>query len=191
VTELVLKKGDRKPEAEVQLMQDSPSNFTITAVSTVNDTITVSQDRTRFFPADRTFQIVNSTGNNGTYTVSSSSYNTNNDETTVTVTGSITDSTADGETELGDRIPVNLSGGNVKFYVANTAIDEMVIDGEDCTILNATEGKIRYTWRSVDSDASGLFKGEFIATYSDGDLTFPNNGYIPVIINPDAQGGVN
>jgi len=189
--ELVLKKGDRKPEAEIQLLQDAPKPFEIIAVDTSTDTFTVQQDRTRFFPSSRTFEVVGSTGNDDTYTVDTSSYDSNNDETDITATGDVTDSTVDGEIRFNGRIPVNISGGSVKFYVADTGTDEMIIDGEDCTILNGTEGRIRYTWRSIDTDKTGVFPGEFVATFSDGDLTFPNSGSIPTIINEDVQGGVN
>lgn len=95
---------------------------------------------------------------------------------------------ADGN---GGTTPVDLSGANVKFYVVNPVTDELLIDGETVTITDAANGKIRYQWTSGDTDESGVWKGEFVATYSDGDLTFPNTGFIPVIINEDAQGGLN
>lgn len=95
---------------------------------------------------------------------------------------------ADGN---GGREPVDLQGGDVKFYVAFPDGGELLIDGEDVTITDAVNGKVRYQWTSGDVDRSGVFKGEFVVTFSDGDLTFPNDGFLPVTINEDAQGGVD
>lgn len=94
---------------------------------------------------------------------------------------------ADG---TGGTEPVDLSGGNVKFYAAEPDTGNLLIDGEDATIIDAANGKVRYQWTSGDTDKAGIWKGEFIATFSDGDLTFPNDGFIPVVINEDAQGGI-
>jgi len=94
---------------------------------------------------------------------------------------------ADGN---GGTQPVDLSGANVKFYAVNPATNELLIDGEDVTIIDAANGEVQYQWTSGDTDQSGRWLGEFVATYSDGDLTFPNTGFIDVIINQDAQGGL-
>lgn len=94
---------------------------------------------------------------------------------------------ADGN---GGTTPVDISGGDVKFYAVDPSTNELLINGENVTIVDATQGKIRYQWTSGDTDTSGFWKGEFVVTFSDGDITFPNTGFIDVIINPDAQGGL-
>lgn len=68
--------------------------FAITAVSAGSDTITVAGDQRSHFQAGDKFRIEDSTGNDGFYTVESVSYGGGN--TTITVTGDIADSTADG-----------------------------------------------------------------------------------------------
>jgi hypothetical protein len=90
----------------------------------------------------------------------------------------------------GGTEPVDLSGASVKFYVVDPDTNELLINGENVTIVDAQNGEIRYQWTSGDVDEYGFWKGEFVATFSDGDLTFPNTGFIDVIINPDAQGGL-
>jgi hypothetical protein len=90
----------------------------------------------------------------------------------------------------GGTEPVDLSGASVKFYVVDPDTNELLIKGENVTIVDAENGEIRYQWTSGDVDEYGFWKGEFVATFSDGDLTFPNTGFIDVIINPDAQGGL-
>jgi len=89
----------------------------------------------------------------------------------------------------GNNDPVDLSGADVKFYAYDSNTDKLIIDGEDVTITDAANGKVTYQYTQNDVEETGLFKAEFVAVYSDGDLTFPNNGYIPFIVNPDAQGG--
>lgn len=90
----------------------------------------------------------------------------------------------------GGTTPVDLSGANVKFYAVNPNTNDLLINGENVTIEDAAQGKISYQWTSGDTDEPGFWKGEFVATFSDGDLTFPNTGFIDVIVNPDAKGGL-
>jgi len=189
VEQVTLKKGDTLPEVELQLLQASPSNLPIKSVDTGNDQFVVNDDYTDTFTAQRVFEVVDSTGNNGDYTVTNSSYSSSNDETTINVEEDVTDSTADGEISFKPRIPVDLSGASVKFYVYDTGKDNLIIDGSNVTIENTSLGKIRYKFVSGDVEETGVFPGEFVATYSDGDLTFPNTGYLKVVINEDAQGG--
>lgn len=68
----------------------------VTAVDTTADTVTVSGDVTGLVSAGDIVTIDGSTGNDGDYTIDSLSYDSSNDETTITVKESIGDSTADG-----------------------------------------------------------------------------------------------
>lgn len=69
---------------------------TITAVSTTNDTVTVESDVTSFVSAGDVVTIDDSTANDGDYVIASLTYDSTAEETTITVEGSIADSTADG-----------------------------------------------------------------------------------------------
>ncbi len=74
----------------------TPSGYTVDAVSTTSETFSFTDDGdlTGVFDDDENFLISGSTGNDGTWTVSSTSYSA--PTTTVTVTGDITDATVDG-----------------------------------------------------------------------------------------------
>lgn len=66
----------------------------IVAVDTTNNVVSVSGDHTSVLSSEDSFDIIGSTGNDGTYTVSSISYDGTN--TNITTNESISDSTADG-----------------------------------------------------------------------------------------------
>lgn len=70
--------------------------FDITDVDTSAETFTVSGNKEGIFTTGSTFDVSGSTGNDGTWTVSTSSYNSSSDETTIEVAGDITDGTVDG-----------------------------------------------------------------------------------------------
>jgi|APHM01.1.fsa_nt_gi hypothetical protein len=80
----------------------------IRAVDTGTDTIEVTLDigdttgEYGFLVNGQAFDIADSTGNDGAYTVSSFTYNYNTERTEITVNESIDDPTADGEAQFGD-----------------------------------------------------------------------------------------
>ena len=57
----------------------------------------VAGDKTPSFGTSTTFDVINSTGNDGTYTVASSEYNSGLDQTNIRVAEVIPDATFDGE----------------------------------------------------------------------------------------------
>jgi len=69
----------------------------ITGVDDTAGTFTVSGDVSTLLATGDIFTVTGSTGNDGEYTVDSLSYDSNNDETTITVKESIPDTTADGK----------------------------------------------------------------------------------------------
>lgn len=188
--QITLKKGDTLPTVTFQLLQASPNDLTIRDVDTGNNSFTVRDDQTDIFTAQREFTVENSTGNDRRYTVNNSSYSNSNDETTVTVNENVADNTVDGDITFNQRIPVNISGASVKIYSYNNDKNEMLIDGDNVTIVNGDLGIIKYKFETSAVSDTGLFPTEFIVTYSDGDLTFPNNDYIALNVFEDAQGGI-
>jgi len=87
----------------------------------------------------------------------------------------------------GDRVPIDLTGSSIKFYVYDNQTDQLLIDGGSVTITDSTNGLIEYEWQDGDTQETGLHKGEFVVTYADGELTVPNDGFIPVKITEDLQ----
>lgn len=72
-------------------------SLSITAVSTGSETMTVSGDQRKWFMVGQTITVSGSTGNDGDYVISKIAYSTN---TTITVTGDITDATVDGTVDV-------------------------------------------------------------------------------------------
>lgn len=95
----------------------------VQSVSTGSDTVTVKGDLTESGPdgdalvntGTDEITIDGSTGNDGTYTISSLSYSGGSNETTITVSGDITDSTADGTVTTTD-----LRGNNGDVFIFST-----------------------------------------------------------------------
>ena len=82
--------------------------YAVVAVDTGNETFTVDGKHLKDFSSGSVFEVEGSTGNDGIYTVSAVSYDEPNDQTTVTVTGDLTDSTADGTLKPGQSIKINM-----------------------------------------------------------------------------------
>lgn len=70
------------------------TTYAITGVSIANDTFTILGDYTSIFTAGKRFDVISSTGNNGTWTVTSSSLVAGS--TVIIVTGNITNAFVDG-----------------------------------------------------------------------------------------------
>ncbi len=68
--------------------------YEITGVNVGAEQFQIAGDHEAFFIADRRFRVIDSTGNDGDWTVSSSSHAAGT--TTITVTGNVTDATVDG-----------------------------------------------------------------------------------------------
>jgi len=87
-------------------------DFDITDVNTGTETFKVADDQTEFFVAGAQIKVEGSTGNDGTYTVASSSFAAG--ETSIVVNEDVTDPTVDG-TIYVDRLPI-LKGPTTDDY---------------------------------------------------------------------------
>ena len=75
-------------------------------------------------------------------------------------------------------VPVDLTGATVKFCLLGTK--------RDCTIINATNGEVEYSWQVGDTESTGTLQAEFEVTYSDGKIeTFPNDDFIQIVVLGD------
>lgn len=83
-------------EVGVLITEQTATDWAITAVDTSNDWLAVSGDQTGAVDTGDEFTVSGSTGNDGTYTVSSLTYDSENDRTEIHVSESVDDSTADG-----------------------------------------------------------------------------------------------
>lgn len=61
-----------------------------------------------------------------------------------------------------------------------------VITGGIGSIVNASKGIVAYEWNTGDTENPGVHNAEFQITYVNGQIeTFPNNGYIKVIVREE------
>lgn len=80
---------------------------------------------------------------------------------------------------------VNVAGSTVRFHMRNKATGVATVD-EAGSVVDGANGVVKYTWQAGDTDTVGTFQGEFEITYSDNTVeTFPNNGFITVVVLDD------
>ena len=82
--------------------------------------------------------------------------------------------------------PVDVTGATVLFHMRNTADDTTKISGGSVTVLSASKGEVRDSWSTSNTNTAGNFEAEFQVTFAEGGVqSFPNDGYIDVIITED------
>ena len=82
--------------------------------------------------------------------------------------------------------PVNITGATVVFSMRNVSDNSVKIDAASATVTSSTGGRVRYTFTATNTNTAGNFDAEFQVTFLDGTIeTFPNDGYIKVIITDD------
>jgi hypothetical protein len=80
---------------------------------------------------------------------------------------------------------VNVAGSTIRFHMRNKQTGEVQVD-EAGSIVDGANGVVKYSWSAGDTDTIGNFSAEFEVTYSDSSVeTFPNNGFITVIVLDD------
>lgn len=82
---------------------------------------------------------------------------------------------------------VDLTGAVVVFNMRERATGAVKIARAPATIVApASDGIVQYDWTAADTDASGVWQGEFEVAHADGSIeTYPNDGYIIVKITGD------
>lgn len=82
----------------------------------------------------------------------------------------------------GDAI--DLTDASVQFHLEDPRGGETVID-EPASVIDATNGLVRYRWHVDDTEVPGRYRAEFVVTYDTDDIeTFPNDGFHDVVIKP-------
>ena len=83
---------------------------------------------------------------------------------------------------------INVTGATVKFNMRNSADNTVKIDTGSVTTVSSTAGRVKYSFTAANTDTAGNFEGEFQVTFVGGQVeTFPNDGYIKVIITDDVS----
>lgn len=98
----------------------------------------------------------------------------------------------------GDRLPlldrtlldendnaVDLTGATVRFIMRAYGATNPKISAA-ATVLDADEGRVRYSWGATDTDTAGHYQAEFEVTFSNGRKeTFPNDHHLTVDVVAD------
>lgn len=85
-----------------------------------------------------------------------------------------------------DREVIDLSGATVRFNMKNRRTGELIVDGRECTVIDATAGQVRHDWQAGDTATSGLFNAEFEITFSSGKIeSVPNGSHIQIKITAE------
>jgi hypothetical protein len=121
--------------------------YSIVGVDTFNNTFAVAGNETDVFTSGRVFSVTGSTGNNGSWTVLSSSYNSSNNKTIISVTASITNIDVDGYITANYRtLPWN-SGTEIYFSSTQNIPSNLVRDEPYYVIMtSSTTFKVAETY---------------------------------------------
>jgi len=83
------------------------------------------------------------------------------------------------------RVKSMANASVVRFHMKDENGNALVTSGVG-TIVNATKGIIAYEWQTGDTSNTGIHSAEFQIEYTNGQIeTFPNTGYIKVIIKDE------
>lgn len=89
-----------------------------------------------------------------------------------------------------DGTPQDLTGATVQFKFQLAPVNggaAGTVKGGSCTVLNVAGGQVRYSWAAGDTSVAGVYRAEFIATIGGSDVSFPNQGFLLLIIDPDVS----
>ena len=68
----------------------------------------------------------------------------------------------------------------------NASDNTVKVNNGSVTTVSSTSGRVKYSFSAADTDTAGNFDGEFEVTFVGGQVeTFPNDGFIKVIITDD------
>lgn len=83
------------------------------------------------------------------------------------------------------RVKSMANASTVVFHMSDENGNILVENGLG-TIVNATKGVVAYEWQAGDTSNTGIHSAEFQIEYTNGQIeTFPNTGYIKVIIKDE------
>lgn len=76
---------------------------------------------------------------------------------------------------------------SVQFHMMDR--DENTVISKSGTIISEDDSTVAYDWDDGDTESVGKYRGEFELEYDNqgGTETFPNSGYIDVIIDEDIE----
>lgn len=77
----------------------------------------------------------------------------------------------------GNNVVVDLTGALSVTFVMRDPVGAIKVNAS-AVVIDATNGVVRYSWVSGDTDTAAIFDAEFKVVYADSRReTFPNYGY--------------
>ncbi len=75
---------------------------------------------------------------------------------------------------------------SISFNLATNDNQFTSVLSGNCIVTGSTTGNVQYQWSAADTNRSGLYLGEFEATFSDASiLTLPSDNSLVIKINED------
>jgi len=88
-------------------------------------------------------------------------------------------------TDANGRVRSMSNAANVRFRMKSEK-GTTLINGGVGYVVNASKGIVAYEWQAGDTATVGMHNAEFEIEYSNGQIeTFPNTGYIRIIIKDE------
>jgi hypothetical protein len=76
-------------------------------------------------------------------------------------------------------------GTTVAFDMAVLGDADTIIGGGSTAIVDASNGKVSYTWQTADIALPGAYWAMFVVTFPDGSTrTYPNDRYLRILVTP-------
>jgi hypothetical protein len=87
--------------------------------------------------------------------------------------------------------PIDLtSATGVAFHMALAGSDVLTVDSPAAMSDTPTDGTVTYSWDDTDTSVPGTYLASFVVSYPGGNQTFPTEGYLSILVQPnltDAQ----
>ena len=81
---------------------------------------------------------------------------------------------------------IDITGATIVFHMRNASTNAAIITNGTVTVVDAVNGQVRYSWAAADTATAVVCEAEFQVTFISTLIeTFPNDGYIKVIITDD------
>lgn len=81
---------------------------------------------------------------------------------------------------------VDVSGATIKFIMRKVGETEPTVNAAMTFVTDGTNGQVKYTWQTGDTEDAGLYYCEYQVTYAGGEVqTFPTVGFDKVHIYGD------
>ena len=88
-------------------------------------------------------------------------------------------------TDSNGRVKSMADASLVRFHMRDENSNALVTNGVG-TVINHNKGIVAYEWQTGDTANTGIHSAEFQITYNSGKIeTFPNTGYIKVVIKDE------